>query len=259
MKKRKVLLVAVGGLALLLLVLPSVASADGGSTTYVVKRGDTLSKIALGFPDLSWREICAANSLPNCNLIFVGQVLTIPSVPGANPGEAEVFNYVPGGPNYTYPEEGAVEQLGDGWTRIRRAANGQYLPWTFHVKMTCDRPVENQLQWDSATKLMIFGEIECNIELRRDLESSQTTSPDPYQVANVKQSPLGLGWFIGGVGTISVNSTETIELKGPGVKQMAFPANWSGTWIIKLQVPSNGLVILNQGERLTNQDNWPLP
>lgn len=171
------------------------------------------------------------------------------------------YDYVPGGPNYAWPETG-VEQLEDRWTRIRQAANGQFLPWTFLTRIGCDRePLDAQLQWDSATKLMIFGEIECKIELRRDLESADLVSPDPdpYDVANAKNSPLGLGLFISGVGEVIVNDGDPVELKGPGVKQLNFPKDWEGIWKIELKVPENGVVVLNQGERITPNDNWPLP
>jgi LysM repeat protein len=45
--------------------------------TYVVQRGDTLSRIALRFA-VSWRTIASLNGLSNPNLIFAGQRLRIP-------------------------------------------------------------------------------------------------------------------------------------------------------------------------------------
>ena len=174
---------------------------------------------------------------------------------------SDVFTYTPGGANYVFPEDGALEQVGtEGWTRIRRAANGQYLAWTFLVRVKCDRDISDNMQWDSATKLLVAGPIGCTIEIKRDLDSSKSISPDPYGVANSKKSPLGLGWFISGNGaTVRVNDSDPIALKGVGVKQMAFPADWTGTWTIEVNVLPNGQVTLNQGEKLTKVDNWPLP
>ena len=62
-------------------LLPASASSRGG--TYLVKSGDTLSRIA-GRQGLgSWRPLWDANpSIKNPNLIFPGQRLTIPSGSG---------------------------------------------------------------------------------------------------------------------------------------------------------------------------------
>ncbi len=61
-----------------------------GGLWYVVRRGDTLSAIALKYGVSFW-EIARANGIWNPNLIFVGQVLFIPvrrpgPFPGAYPG-----------------------------------------------------------------------------------------------------------------------------------------------------------------------------
>jgi LysM repeat protein len=48
-------------------------------TTYTVQRGDTLGKIARRF-GISWRVLADVNKIKNANLIYVGQVLTIPEV-----------------------------------------------------------------------------------------------------------------------------------------------------------------------------------
>jgi len=177
------------------------------------------------------------------------------AVPPVAPG---TFNYVPGGTNYAWPQVGAVEDMGDGWTRIRQDANGQFNAWTFFVRVGCDREIGDRLQWDSSTRLNVYGPISCKIEIKRDLDSSKTINPDPYTVANAKNSPLGLGWFIYGQGDITVNGS-AMTLNGPGVKQMAFPKDWTGTWVITANVPANGLIVLVQGEKITTPDTWPLP
>ena len=73
------------------------SSTTGGTvisqgTTYTVKAGDTLGTIssqAYGTTDY-WSSICTANSLSNCDLIEVGDVLTIPS-------QADADAYLSGG------------------------------------------------------------------------------------------------------------------------------------------------------------------
>jgi LysM repeat protein len=65
------------------LVIPGAGSPGGstgtgsGGQTYTVQRGDTLSLISLRF-NVSMQAIMAANGITNANLIYVGQVLTIP-------------------------------------------------------------------------------------------------------------------------------------------------------------------------------------
>ncbi|MGQ9793351.1 MAG: LysM peptidoglycan-binding domain-containing protein [Anaerolineae bacterium] len=52
-------------------------------TRYVVQRGDTLYSIARRFGVSIW-QLASLNNIPNINLIYVGQVLTIPA-PGPTP------------------------------------------------------------------------------------------------------------------------------------------------------------------------------
>jgi LysM repeat protein len=56
---------------------PPPPPPTGSGTSYVVQRGDTLSAIAVRF-GVSLADLIAANGLANPNLLFVGQVLTIP-------------------------------------------------------------------------------------------------------------------------------------------------------------------------------------
>lgn len=56
-------------------VVPQAVSAP---KTHKVGKGETLSKIARGYPGVSWQEICQANRLSNCDRLKVGQVLEIP-------------------------------------------------------------------------------------------------------------------------------------------------------------------------------------
>lgn len=64
-------------------------SSDSGST-YVVQRGDTLSSIAMRF-GTSVQTLVNLNDIQNPNLIYVGQVLTIP---GVNTTTREEITYV---------------------------------------------------------------------------------------------------------------------------------------------------------------------
>ncbi len=69
------------------LIIPSAGSGSGsgsgstGAGTYVVQRGDTLFRIALKF-GVSQASIMSANGIANPNLIYVGQVLTLPGTSG---------------------------------------------------------------------------------------------------------------------------------------------------------------------------------
>ena len=61
----------------------STTAPVGGGTTYTVKQGDSLSKIARHFygDGAKWKKIHAANAdkIPNPDLIHPGLELTIPS------------------------------------------------------------------------------------------------------------------------------------------------------------------------------------
>src|SRR5215831_2479284 len=72
----------------LIAVVPSALTsmrvqAQGATTTYTVQPGDNLFRISLRF-GVTIAAIAQANNIPNPNLIFVGQVLTIPA-PGTAP------------------------------------------------------------------------------------------------------------------------------------------------------------------------------
>ena len=51
---------------------------EGQSNIYIVKKGDTLSQIALNF-NTTVSEIAKMNNIKNVNLIYIGQILNIPS------------------------------------------------------------------------------------------------------------------------------------------------------------------------------------
>ena len=63
------------------------------SKVHVVKRGDTLSRIAAALYDdpTSWRPIAIANNLDDPRAISVGQSLSIPSLPFVDPLTGVVF------------------------------------------------------------------------------------------------------------------------------------------------------------------------
>lgn len=63
---------------------PAPTQPPAAGTRYTVRAGDTLSRIAAQF-GVTVQAIMAANGLTNANLIFVGQVLTIPGPGGATP------------------------------------------------------------------------------------------------------------------------------------------------------------------------------
>jgi LysM repeat protein len=75
---------------------PPPPPPTGGGTTYIIQRGDTLGLIAQRF-GVSLADLINANSIANPNLVFVGQVLVIPSASGGT------GNPPPPGPTATSP------------------------------------------------------------------------------------------------------------------------------------------------------------
>lgn len=105
LQARTAWIVAGALLVLLLLAMPTVASADGGyhepydpyavgigGMGYVVQFGDTLSSIGRQY-GVTVAALMRANDIANPNLIYVGQWLIIPNVGiggGACPGVSHV-------------------------------------------------------------------------------------------------------------------------------------------------------------------------
>lgn len=96
-----VILVSLLGLiAVVPSVLPSFrVHAQGASTTYTVQPGDNLFRISLRF-GVTVAALAQANNIANPNLIFVGQVLTIPA-PGGTTPPPPTATPVPGAPTAT--------------------------------------------------------------------------------------------------------------------------------------------------------------
>lgn len=78
--------------------VPPPAPPPSASMTYRVVRGDSLWKIARRFYDDPRRypQIAAANRISNPNLIFPGQLLVIPGVPGTPPPGSTSYTVQPG-------------------------------------------------------------------------------------------------------------------------------------------------------------------
>jgi LysM repeat protein len=96
--------------AVLLTVVMGVwlALAVFANTTYTVVRGDTLSSIARRF-NVTTQALVEANNIVNPNLIYVGQVLTIPD--GSTPPPAPT-------PPPATPDQNYTVRAGDTLTRI---------------------------------------------------------------------------------------------------------------------------------------------
>ncbi len=84
--------------------------APGG--TYIVQRGDYLSLIAQRF-GVTLAALMAANSLSNPNLIYVGQVLTIPDGSGVTPAPTPAPTGTPAPTSTPAPGGTDVVQRGD--------------------------------------------------------------------------------------------------------------------------------------------------
>ncbi len=85
-------------------------------TSYVVQPGDTLTRIAARH-NVSVEAIVQANRLPNANVIYVGQVLTIPG-PSPAPAPAGPGPATPAGGGGTY-----IVQSGDSLYRLAARFN----------------------------------------------------------------------------------------------------------------------------------------
>ena len=110
----------------------SPSSAGSGSATYVVKRGDNLSRIARSF-NTTVVAIQKANKLTGVT-IFVGQVLIIPGASGSVPGATPVAT-----PSTTTASGAGINHLG-----TERVVIADYMMWydpsTFDGNKTWDVP-----------------------------------------------------------------------------------------------------------------------
>lgn len=79
---------------------PAIQPPVGGTTTYVVQRGDTLRRIAQQF-NTTVAALAQLNGIANVNLIFVGQRLTVPT-PGQSIPTPQPPNPTPAPPPETY-------------------------------------------------------------------------------------------------------------------------------------------------------------
>jgi len=200
-------------------------------------------------------------------MFLVLSSVVVPSVgyaQTATPVAVQTYNYVPGGPNYAWPGTGSDkgwEVLDDGWTRIRQAANGDFCPWTWLVRIGTDNftALDQFAQWDSCVSLILGGPVTATVEIQRDLVSSSKIDPDPYVVANAKKSPLGLGWFVKGNGATVSLGGNSVAMNGLGVYQVPFPQDFGGVLSFEIQIAANGQVVMNQGELFTTSNTWEVP
>ncbi|HEX6421244.1 MAG TPA: transglycosylase family protein [Acidimicrobiales bacterium] len=103
-----------------------VGSAAGAHApdTYVVKPGDTLSRIAPS----NWRAVAEANDIPNPDLIFPGQVLRL-DVPAGGSGGGAPAAPAPEAPApapQPEPQQAAPASSGGGtvWDRLAECESG---------------------------------------------------------------------------------------------------------------------------------------
>jgi LysM repeat protein len=113
---------------------PPTTTPPPGGTTYTVQRGDTLSAIARRF-GVTVQAIMTANNLTNPNLIFVGQVLTIPTLGGGPPAPTPTPPPATGTP----PPAGSA-----GWELGGQVSNFSNPDRMMYAGMTW---VKRQVQW----------------------------------------------------------------------------------------------------------------
>lgn len=199
---------------------------------------------------------------------------------------AKTFNYTPGGRGYALavteikPEDMNGET---GWTRVVQVLNEENLSWTTLVNITIDAPeavAKDVAHWYEAKTLSLENpsgnttDITVTVKLTRDTIATASAAPagcapcDPYKDANLKGSALGLGWFVkGGNADVTVNGapanladgTQVTEMGKVGKLQMGYPPDFKGVYEIKIVLHPGGHVDLNEGEKLTAVDNWPVP
>jgi hypothetical protein len=189
--------------------------------------------------------------------------------PTAMPTDVTTFEYEPGGESFgdwatdvtlstaqAEIYEDQEEEVVCG--RIWRATNLVELPW---VSIFCNWETSKEppeLQWPHPTQLTVTGNGIVSFDLLRDLTASEEISPDPYDVANVTNSPLGLAWQVQGFnGAVCVNDV-CQELSGGGVYQIPFPHDYEGAISVRIVV-DDGQVQFWQGEKITSEDTWELP
>ena len=114
-----------GAVLLSTFAIPALASSHGG--TYVVRSGDTLSRIASRQGLGSWRPLYDANpSIKNPNLIFPGQRLVIPS--GSGPVRQRSYSTHHASVGHSQPSSGTRSSGavagGSVWDRLAQCESG---------------------------------------------------------------------------------------------------------------------------------------
>ena len=84
----RLLCMAIALSVLVLVVVPTSALAAPQAGSYVVEPGDTLAGIAARMGVSMW-DLAEANGIQNANLIYAGQVLTVPGATASVTAEAE--------------------------------------------------------------------------------------------------------------------------------------------------------------------------
>ncbi len=96
---------------------PPSPPPPGGQTTYVVQRGDTLSRIASRF-GTTVALLAQINNIPNPNLIYVGQVLVIPGT-GQPPPPPSPADFALGGQTLGLGNHQLMRDAGMSWVKIQ--------------------------------------------------------------------------------------------------------------------------------------------
>ena len=92
---------------------PVAAPTQSGARTYVVRKGDSLWKIAKS-QSVSIGDLARANSLTKTSALKVGQKLQVPSVAKAEPATTATASVIPTATDATAPTAAAAPVSGEG-------------------------------------------------------------------------------------------------------------------------------------------------
>jgi LysM repeat protein len=228
------LLVLLGGSSVLFGLSSSVfaathASCQADETLYVVKRGDTLSWIALNYHSNVW-AIAQANKIANVNLIFPGQHFCIPSETTVTQSQGKVEGC---SAYYTVVRGDTLSQIALNYhSRVWAIAQANKI-----ANVNLIFPGQHFCIPSANTETAVTqSQASQNPATSATSTAQQTASADPsvasmidqvfgpYAAAAQRVAQCESGWNPGAYNSISVGGSHA-----EGVFQILYPSTWVGT------------------------------